>query len=136
MPETQNYYVPYFWGTFGLMYNKRVDGLKEALETYQWDAYFNPSLRPNSTRTGMYDTPQYAFASAMLYQNLDPNDTSEENIELASQILKDANFTVWADDQLKKSIAANNLDLAFVWTGDFLDMLYVDLGDGIAYDEG
>jgi spermidine/putrescine-binding protein len=135
MPETQNYYVPYFWGTFGLMYNKKVDGLKEALETYQWDAYFNPSLRPNSTRTGMYDTPQYAFATVMLYQDLDPNDTSEENIELASQILKDANFSVWADDQLKKSIAANNLDLAFVWTGDFLDMLYVDLGDGIAYEE-
>ena len=53
----------------------------------------------------MYDTPQYAFASAMLYQNLDPNDTSEENIELASQILKDANFTVWEghDDQLFKN---------------------------------
>ena len=135
MPETKNYYVPYFWGTFGLMYNKRVEGLKEALETYQWKAYFNPELRPQGTRVGMYDTPQYAFAAAMLYQNLDPNDTKEENIELASQILTDAEFMVWADDQLKKSIAADNLDLAFVWTGDFLDMLYVDLGDGIAYDE-
>ncbi|MDD4194725.1 MAG: ABC transporter substrate-binding protein [Acholeplasmataceae bacterium] len=135
MPETQNYYVPYFWGTFGLMYNKRVEGLKEALETYQWEAYFNPELRPSGTRVGMYDTPQYAFAAAMLHQNLDPNDTKEENIELASQILTDAEFMVWADDQLKKSIAADNLDLAFVWTGDFLDMLYVDLGDGVAYDE-
>ena len=40
---TENYYVPYFWGTFGLMYNKLKPGLEEALETYQWQAYFDPA---------------------------------------------------------------------------------------------
>ena len=135
IPETKDYYIPYFWGTFGLMYNKRKSGLAEALEAHQWGAYFDPSLRPSNTRTGMYDTPQYAFAAAMLYRDLDPNDTSDENISLASTILKNGGFSVWADDQLKKSIAANNLDLAFVWTGDFLDMLYIDLDEGKSYEE-
>ncbi len=132
---TENYHVPYFWGTFGLMYNKLKPGLKEALETHQWQAYFNPSLRPEGTRTGMYDTAQFAYAAAMIYNDIDPNSFNEAQLTLAFDTIKNANFITWADDQLKKSIAANNLDLAFVWTGDFLDMLYVDLGEGISYDE-
>lgn len=132
---SENYYVPYFWGTFGLMYNKLKPGLEEALQTYQWDAYFDTSIRPAGTRTGMYDVPQYAFAAAMIYNGISPNDYSEEHLNLAYQTLLDANFEVWADDQLKKSIKADNLDLAFVWTGDFLDMLYTDLSEGTAYDD-
>lgn len=131
---SENYYVPYFWGTFGLMYNKLKPGLEQALETYQWQAYFDTSIRPSGTRTGMYDVPQYAFAAAMIYNGIDPNDYSEAHLDLAYQTLLDANFVIWADDQLKKSIAADNLDLAFVWTGDFLDMFYVALSEGAAYD--
>jgi spermidine/putrescine-binding protein len=132
---TENYYVPYFWGTFGLMYNKRVEGLEEALELNQWDAYFNTSLQPAGTRSGMYDVPQFAYATAMIYHEKDPNIVTDENLSLAYDTLVDANFVTWADDQLKKSIAANNLDLAFVWTGDFLDMFYVALSEGENYDE-
>ena len=44
------------------------------------------------------------------------------------------NLQYLPDDALKKDIQANNLDLAFVWTGDFLDMLYVDLDEGLDYD--
>lgn len=131
---TENYHIPYFWGTFGLMYNKLKPGLEEALETYQWQAYFDPAYRPADTRTGMYDVAQFAYATAMIYNNLDPNEFSEDNLDLAYDTLIDAGFITWADDQLKKSIAADNLDLAFVWTGDFLDMFYVALSEGEAYD--
>ncbi len=141
-PGSNEYFVPYFWGTFGLMYNKRVEGLETALDTYGWQAYFDQSLRPTN-RVGMYDVAQYAYAAAMLYLDLNPNalpsDISEgqtiSNLELARQALIDAQFSVFADDALKKDIQANNLDLAFVWTGDFLDMLYVDLDEGMDYDE-
>lgn len=139
---SDNYFVPYFWGTFGLMYNNRVPGLKEALETHGWNAYFEPNLRPTK-RVGMYDVAQYAYASSLLYLGLDPNalpDTapdgfSKTHLELSRQALNQAEFTVFADDALKKDIQANNLDLAFVWTGDFLDMLYVDLDEGLDYDQ-
>ncbi len=131
---TENYYVPYFWGTFGLMYNKLKPGLEEALETYQWQAYFDPAFRPSGTRTGMYDVAQFAYATAMIYNDIDPNEFSETNLDIAYDTLIDAGFVTWADDQLKKAIAADNLDLAFVWTGDFLDMFYVALSEGEAYD--
>ena len=134
-PGTENYHVPYFWGTFGLMYNKLVPGLEEALETYQWDAYFNPDLRPEGTRVGMYDTAQFAYGTAMLYNDLDPNVVTDETIEIAYDTLMGAGFEMWGDDHLKKAIAADNLDLGFVWTGDFLDMFYVALGEGEGYDD-
>lgn len=140
-PESNNYFVPYFWGTFGLMYNNRIPGLKDALETHSWQAYFEPSLRP-TTRVGMYDVAQYAYAASMLYLGLDPNALpsttptgfSQTHLELSKNALKAANFSAYADDALKKDIQSNNLDLAFVWTGDFLDMLYVDLDEGLDYD--
>lgn len=132
---SENYYIPYFWGTFGLMYNKRVEGLEEGLETYQWDLYFERDLQPVNLRTGMYDVPQFAYATSMIYHEKDPNEITEENVLLAEDTLLDAGFVTWADDQLKKSIAADNLDLAFVWTGDFLDMFYTSLADGDAYDD-
>src|SRR5690554_839167 len=40
--DSSNYAVPYFWGTFGLMYNKNKQGLKEAVTSKGWEAYFNP----------------------------------------------------------------------------------------------
>jgi spermidine/putrescine-binding protein len=40
----EDYAVPYFWGTFGLMYNKKVNGLEEAVKKYGWKGYFEPEL--------------------------------------------------------------------------------------------
>ena len=44
--EYEEYGVPYFWGTFGLMYNKRVEGLEEGIKKYAWQGFFEPNLLP------------------------------------------------------------------------------------------
>lgn len=129
---TAGYYIPYFWGSFGLMYNVRKAGLETALSSSEnggWDVYFNPSLRPQGTRVGMYDVAQYAYATSLLYLgyedfNLVPTTSLLNETEDA---LIDASFVSYGDDGLKRDIKDNNLDLAYVWTGDFLDMLYADL---------
>jgi spermidine/putrescine-binding protein len=51
-------------------------------------------------------------------------------IDLAYDTLSNTEFTEWGFDTLKKGIVANNLDLAFSYTGDFLDMLYTRLDAG------
>jgi len=122
-----DYAVPYFWGTFGLMYNKKKAGLEEAIRGYGWDAFFNPALLPAGTRVGMYDVPRFAYAAALFASGLSPNLESDEALRTAEAKLKSVKFTEWGTDTLKKGIAANNLDLAFVYTGDFLDMLYIKL---------
>ena len=135
----EKYAIPYFWGTFGLMYNKNKPGLEESVTTYGWDAYFKPELRPSNTKVGMYNVPRYVYAAAMFYLNQSPNEYSETKLSQAQEALLKANINEWGTDTLKKGIVSNNLDLAFVYTGDFLDMLYLKLDDGnklenIAFD--
>jgi spermidine/putrescine-binding protein len=132
--DYEDYAVPYLWGTFGLMYNKKVQGLEEAILTYGWDAYFDASKRPANTRVGMYDVPRFAYAAALLANGESPNLASNEALELARTTLSKVKYSEWGTDTLKKGIAANNLDLAFVYTGDFLDMYYVKLENNAPED--
>lgn len=129
------YHVPYFWGTFGLMYNKQVRGLEDAILEKGWTAYFNPSLLPSGTRIGMYNVPRYAFAATMFYQNISPNVVNEEMLKTFEQTLRGTKIVEWGNDTLKKGIVANNLDLAFVYTGDYLDMLYTRLDEGAEFED-
>ncbi len=131
----ENYHIPYFWGTFGLMYNKQVEGLEEVIQENGWDAYFNSSLLPSGTRVAMYNVPRYAFAATMFYHHMSPNIISDETLQLFETSLREANIIEWGNDTLKKGIVANNLDLAFVYTGDYLDMLYTKLDEGASFED-
>lgn len=125
----EEYAIPYFWGTFGIMYNKKKAGLEEALLKYGWEAYFEQNKRPEGTRIGMYDVPRFAYAAAMFYNNMDPNIADEKSLNIAFETLSRFRFNEWGTDTLKKAIAGDNLDMAFVYTGDFLDTLYIKLDD-------
>lgn len=129
------YTIPYFWGTFGLMYNKNKEGLEEAVKANSWDAFFEEDKRPAGTRVAMYNVPRYAYAAALLYNDMSPNLETKEGLEIASESLSKVKFEAWGTDTLKKSIVNDNLDLAFVYTGDFLDMLYIKLEDGVAIED-
>ncbi|MCU0105659.1 extracellular solute-binding protein [Acholeplasma vituli] len=124
------YAVPYFWGTFGIIYNNRVAGLKTALETHGWGAYFDPSKAPAGVKRGMYDVPQFAYAGAMLYLGENVNTFSTELLAQAQAAIDQANFVEWGDDSLKRNVEAGNLDMALVYTGDYLDRLYIQLEEG------
>lgn len=132
----KKYAVPYLWGTFGLMYNKKVKGLKEALEENDgWPIYFNKANFDNDLRVAMYNVPRYAYATAMFYLDKNPNEVTKETLDAAYELIKEADFNEWGTDQLKKQIASNNLDLAFVYTGDFLDQLYIELQNGTLLED-
>lgn len=123
------YFVPYFWGTWGIMYNKLNKDLLDAINnaTNPWALLFDRSTVPANTRIGMYDSPRHAYSAAMFYNGLDINEESESNLEAFRKTLDNTYFDIWGTDNLKKAVAANNLDLGFMWTGDFLDMLYTEL---------
>lgn len=130
-----DYTVPYFWGTFGLMYNKKKAGLEDAVNTYSWGALFEEEKRPKDTKVSMYNVPRFAYAASLLYNNLSPNLETDEALEIAQAGLLKIDYNGWGTDTLKKSIANGNLDLAFVYTGDFLDMLYIKLADGVSLED-
>lgn len=137
----QSYAIPYFWGTFGLVYNKTVPGLEEAVKTNGWSAIFEEDKTPAGTKVGMYNVPRLSYAAAMMYYSsvhdgdqatvLERyNVASEENFGLFEDVLRQREFAEWGTDELKKHISAGNLDLAFMYTGDFFDIYNLRQEDG------
>jgi len=140
------YYVPYFWGTFGLLYNKRNTSIKNTVESCpkgsEWSLLFDKSVLGENAKRGMYNVARFSFASSMLYMNLNPNssltlDASEFNSNLNSftNVLNNVDFNMWGTDTLKKAIEAGNCDIAFAYSGDCLDMVYTKIADGVALED-
>ena len=132
--EYASYQVPYFWGTFGLMYNKRKAGVEEAVLRYGWDALFNKENLPKGAKTGMYNVPRDSYAACMFHHDLSPNLVGSEYLELVKKDLKNAKFDQWGTDELKKQVQKGDLDVAFMYTGDFLDMYYQEESEEVPYD--
>ncbi|NCA95900.1 MAG: extracellular solute-binding protein [Methanomicrobia archaeon] len=136
----ESYAIPYFWGTFGLVYNKNVPGLEEAVKTYGWATMFEQDKTPAGTRVGMYNVPRLSYAAAMMYYDDDTeveryNVASEENFAIFESVLRQRKFHRWGTDELKKDIASSNLDLAFMYTGDFFDIYNLRQEEGIPMDD-
>lgn len=129
------YAVPYFWGTFGIIYNNRVVGLEDSIQEHGWATYFEADTYFPTARRGMYDVAQFAYAAALTYLGEDPNDYSASLLTQAQDVLENANFEEWGDDTLKRNVESDNLDMAFCYTGDYLDRLYIQLDEGKTLEE-
>ena len=123
--------IPYFWGVFGIMYNRSVAGLEEYIQENDWAVMFE--AQPNSfnriLKVGMYDVPRFAYSLSMLYayqEGLidDPNAlniASEEYLTLSEDLLSMKDYDEWSTDMLKKNIDQGILNYAFTYVGDFFD---------------
>lgn len=121
------YFIPYFWGTVGIMYNTNVDGLEADLTANGWDVLFDPDT---TYKIGMYNSARDAAAAALLYLGYDVNSNDETELQAAEDALRNANFTTIGEDNLKGLVHSGNLDLALVYSGDYFDEMYVAEEDG------
>lgn len=125
--------IPYFWGLFGLMYNKEVAGLEAYIEANGWATIFGPDHSEISgLRYGIYSVPRFVYSAALLYASsedtLYPNVAdnamnvySEANVSLVETILGERTYTEFGTDAMKKNIDSDTLDVAFTYVGDFFD---------------
>ena len=117
------YYVPYLWGTWGLMYSTKKDGLENAVINNPdgpWAYLFRKNV-PNGTRIAMYDSHQHAYYSACRYLGKDVDkELPQSELDEIRKLVEKTKFNAWGTDNIKKNIVADNLDLGFMWTGDFL----------------
>lgn len=134
-PEVTNAYtvsMPYFWGVFGLMYNRQLSGLEAYIEANHWGAVFEQepaNLFTRPLKVGMYDASRLTYSASLIYANdkglVDDqtalNKFSTVYLQTSEQVLSQRSYTLWATDMLKKDVEAGNLDLAFVYVGDFFD---------------
>ena len=161
--EINHYHMPYFWGTFGLMYNK-INPLFKDENTYDkegklvsnepdgdpdilqkdnnaWKVYFfDDSLDPDDslppdTKVGAYDSVRFFYGAVMTYHAGDPNVNVNDNLNAFKEIISRRKYKEWGGDSLKHSIAAHNLDIAFAYTGDCIDMVYLSILDGNEFED-
>ena len=66
--QYDGYYMPYFWGSLGIMYStKKFPEMEELVKAYGWDILFEPELRPEGSKVAMYNSSRDALAAAELY---------------------------------------------------------------------
>lgn len=133
--ELLDYAVPYFWGSLGIMYNrKNLNGEQIAtIEEKGWAVLFEEDLLGDNVKIGMYASARDSIASALLYNGCSLNSTKAEDLAKAQQSLYNMNYHAWATDDLKTGVATGKYDVALVYSGDYFDVLYsaYDVPEGV-----
>jgi len=137
--------IPYFWGVFGIMYNKGLDGLESYIQQNDWAVFFEtqPESFSRALKVGMYDVPRFAYSLSMLYADqvslIDDanglNVASADYLALSETLLSRMEYDEWATDMLKKDIDEGILDYAFTYVGDFFDTYLIDSEDATTAEE-
>ena len=128
--DIKEYFVPYFWGSLGIMYN--TDLLSEddfnqkiaslALEGKNaWNVLFE---KENEANIGMYASSRDAIACALMALGKSVNTSDLGDLAQAEQLLKGMNYKGWATDDLKTGVAGGKYQMALVYSGDYIDALY------------
>lgn len=131
----QSYFMPYFWGSYSLIYSSRTEGVEEAVKEQGFASLYDTNALPTGAKKGMYDTARWVVASYLLSQGKDPNVVDQEGSKegdispaLQKEIIaavKEAGFKELGNDALKKDVANGRLDVCFTQLGDYFDGLYL-----------
>lgn len=127
------FFIPYFWGSLGIMYNTTNPSVEIDVQNYEWDIFFDDAML-SKYKIGMYDSSRDAFAAAHLSLGKSINTYTEEDLQTAKTMLQNASYNTWGDDNLKGLVASNNLQIALVYSGDFFDQLYADGLGEVSYE--
>lgn len=134
----KGYFVPYFWGSLGIMYNTDLiseDEFEQKILVLAengknaWNVLFE---KENEANIGMYASSRDAIACALMalgasvntkIDDIDPL-TNQKWLDEAEALLKNMNYKAWATDDLKTGVAGGKYQMALVYSGDYIDALY------------
>lgn len=126
----KSYFVPYFWGSLGIMYNtdliseeefnEKITSLEEDGKN-AWNVLFE---QENAINIGMYASSRDSIACALMALGESVNTTDLSILAQAEELLKNMNYKGWATDDLKTGVAGGKYQMALVYSGDYIDALY------------
>lgn len=122
--------VPYLWGTTGLGVNVGLLGDVEP----SWALVFDPEVAGNLPgRVSMLDDPREVLGAALHYLGLDPNTTSEEDLQRAADLVAQAREWTAAYDSgtYQDLLVSGEVVVAQGYSGNFLEAF--DGLEGFAY---
>ena len=110
------YAVPYYWGTVGIVYNKKTVS-KEDLQG-GWNILKNKKY---SGKIYMYDSERDSFMIALKALGYSMNTTNKSELQQAYEWLVEQNKTmkpVYVGDDVMDNMISGNKDMAVVYSGD------------------
>lgn len=114
------YSIPYFWGTFGIVYNpKMLDG-----RTFEkWNDLWDPKLK---NQIFLVDGAREVIGMGLnsLYYSL--NDTDQEHLKEAKKKLDELmpNVKAIIGDEIKLLMANEEAAIGVTWSGEAADMMW------------
>lgn len=111
--KNNEYSVPYFWGTVGIVYDTNV--IKEDIDS--WAALWDEKYKKKFT---MIDSQRDSIMIALKYLGYSMNTTDEAELEEAKQKLIEQKPLVLAyvGDKVQDMLLAGEVPMAVVWSGD------------------
>lgn len=114
------YSVPYFWGTVGIVYNKtKLKG-----KTFEsWNDLWDEDLRNEIL---LVDGAREVMGFALNSLNYSLNDTNKEHLIQAKEKLEklQPNIKAIVGDEIKMLMVNEEASVAVVWSGDAADMMW------------
>jgi len=107
------YAVPYFWGTLGILYNKSVVDASSDSWSMLWD-------ENHSQRIIMMDSQRDAFAAALKLLGYSLNTVNEKELDEAKELLIKQRPLVmtYITDGAPDIMINEEADMALVWSGE------------------
>lgn len=110
---TNEYAVPYFWGTLGVLYNKETVDVSSNSWNVLWDDKY-------AGRVIMMDSQRDTFSVALKTLGYSLNTTDEKELDEALNLLlkQKKNVMAYVVDAAKDMMIGGEADLALVWSGE------------------
>lgn len=123
--KTEDYIIPFMWGTVGIIYNTRTVTKEEASS---WDIIWDKKFK---NRIFLKDAVRDVYSITQIYLNQDAiaagasiadimNDSSQESVDRAAAKLIEArgNVAGWETDFGKEMMTKEKADISLSWSGD------------------
>ncbi len=117
---TNEYSIPYTWGTVGIIYDETMIDIPE--EDIDWDLLWNEDY---ADQILMFDNPRDAFAIAELMQGYSLNTENPDELENAARKLRQQKKIVqgYVMDEIFDKMGAGDALIAPYYAGDALTIL-------------
>lgn len=114
-----DYSVPYFWGTLGIVYN---DQYVKASQVQHWEQLWNPAFKQSIMLT---DSARDMLGIALITQGHGMNDTDETDLKNAQTKLKQLmpNVKAIVADEIKMYMKQNEAKIAVTYSGEAAEMM-------------
>ncbi len=124
---THEYTVPYFYGTLGILYNKKM---VDPADLTSWDCLWNGKFKDNMI---MINSVRDAFAPALKTLGYSLNETDPDKLDQAYDILNKQSSDVLAYyvDETRDEMVAENAAIAVCYSGEAASAM--DDNDNLGY---